>query len=169
MRMFLVLFFRFCFLWHYSPNLGHLIHIVRCRVNYKTGFGLYDWLYCTLYIHTTRDHRQQSAIGNLHPSQFTVTHALGFSVLTSRNLVTDLSQSHCTFQSHMKSSLYSLITFLSFVLNHLRLPSPELDPILFRLLFSIPLHSSYFVPSSGCLLSQPLGTDHRENTACVID
>jgi hypothetical protein len=27
-------------------------NIVRRRVTYKTGFGLYDWIYCTLYIHT---------------------------------------------------------------------------------------------------------------------
>jgi uncharacterized membrane protein YqaE (UPF0057 family) len=25
-------------------------------VTYKTGFGLIDWIYCTLYIHTTRDY-----------------------------------------------------------------------------------------------------------------
>jgi hypothetical protein len=31
----------------------------------------------------------------------------------------------------MKSSLHSLIHFLPFILNHSRLPSPELDPILF--------------------------------------
>jgi hypothetical protein len=39
-------------------------------------------------------------------------HALVFSVLTSRILATDLSQSHCTFKSHMKSSCHSLINFL---------------------------------------------------------
>jgi hypothetical protein len=44
----------------------------------------------------------------------------------------------------MKTSRFSLIPFLPFLLNHLRLPSPELYPILFlleyftsRLLFSI--------------------------------
>jgi hypothetical protein len=36
--------------------------------------------------------------------QFTVTHALGFSVLITRILATDLSQSHCNFESHMKPS-----------------------------------------------------------------
>jgi hypothetical protein len=71
-----------------------------------------DWIYCTLYIHTTRDYRQCSAIAILHTFHFTVTHALGFSVVTSRILATDLSQSHCNFKSHMKSSLRSLIPFL---------------------------------------------------------
>jgi hypothetical protein len=46
--------------------------------------------------------------------QFTVAHALGFSVCTSRILATDLSQSHCYFKSHMKSSCHSLISFLPF-------------------------------------------------------
>jgi hypothetical protein len=34
--------------------------------------------------------------------QFTVAHALGFSVFTSRIQETDLLQSHCNFISHMK-------------------------------------------------------------------
>jgi hypothetical protein len=45
-----------------------------------------------------------SAIAILHTLQFTVTHALGFSVFTSRILATDLSQSHSNFNSHMESS-----------------------------------------------------------------
>jgi hypothetical protein len=99
-------------------------------VAYKTGFGLDGWIYCTLYIHTVRDYRQYSAIAILHTFQFTVAHTLGFSVLTSRILATDLSQSHCHFKSHMKPTLHRLIPFLQFLLHHLRLQSPELDPIL---------------------------------------
>jgi hypothetical protein len=71
-----------------------------------------------------------SAITILQTLQFTVPQALWFSVFTSRIMATDLSQSHCNFNSHMKSSCHSLIPFLPFLLNHLRLPSPELDPIL---------------------------------------
>jgi hypothetical protein len=71
-----------------------------------------------------------SAIAILHTCQFTVPNALGFLVFTSRILATDLSQSHCNFKSHMKSSLHRLISFLPFPLNHLGLPSPELEPVL---------------------------------------
>jgi hypothetical protein len=53
-------------------------------------------------IHTVRDYRQYSAIAILHTLQFTVGHALGFSVFTSRILATDLSQSHCNFKSNME-------------------------------------------------------------------
>jgi hypothetical protein len=58
---------------------------------------------CTYWhlIHTARDYRQYSAIADLHTLQFTVTHALGFSVFISRVLATDLS--------HMKSSWHRLI------------------------------------------------------------
>jgi hypothetical protein len=56
------------------------------RVTYKTGFGL-DLLH---HIHTTRAYKQYSAIADLHTIQFIVTHALGFSVFTSRILATDL-------------------------------------------------------------------------------
>jgi hypothetical protein len=70
-----------------------------------------DWIYWHL-THTIRDYEQYSTIADLHTSQFTVTHTLGFSVFTSCALATDSYQSHCNFKSHMKSSLHSLIPFL---------------------------------------------------------
>jgi hypothetical protein len=85
------------------------------------------------YIFTTWDYRQYSAIFILHTFQFTITHALGFSAFISRILATDSSQSYCNFNSHMKYSGHSLILLLPFLLNHVRLPSPELGPILFLL------------------------------------
>jgi hypothetical protein len=45
---------------------------------YKTGFGLDDWIYCTLYMQTVRDYGQYRAIAILRTLEFTVTHALGF-------------------------------------------------------------------------------------------
>jgi hypothetical protein len=54
-----------------------------------------------------------SAVADLHTLQFTVTHALRFSVFTSRILATDLSQSHCNFKSYMESSFRNLIPCLS--------------------------------------------------------
>jgi hypothetical protein len=80
--------------------------VVTCRVScvtYRTGFGLDDWIYCNLYIHTVQEYEQYSSIAILHTFQFTVAHALGFSVFNSRILATDLSQYHCHFKSHMKS------------------------------------------------------------------
>jgi hypothetical protein len=38
-----------------------LFNTVTCKgvcVTYETGFVLDDWVYCTLYIHTTPDYRQ---------------------------------------------------------------------------------------------------------------
>jgi hypothetical protein len=61
--------------------------------------------------------------------QFTAAHTLEFSICSSRILATDLSQSHCNFTSHMQPSFPSLIPFLPFLLDHLRLPSPELNSI----------------------------------------
>jgi uncharacterized membrane protein required for colicin V production len=81
---------------------------------YTTGSGLDNWVYCTLYIHTTRDYRKYSAISILHTFQFTVIYALEFSVFINRILATVLSQSHCHFNSHMKSSCHGLILSLPF-------------------------------------------------------
>jgi hypothetical protein len=91
-------------------------------VTYKTEFGLDDWIYCMLYIHITRGYRHYSAIAVLRTFQFTITQILGFSVLSWQRI------HH--FLSHMKTSLHSLIHLLPFLFNHLRLPSPELDPFL---------------------------------------
>jgi hypothetical protein len=42
--------------------IGYLIlychDLVGLRLTYKMGFGLDDWIYCILYIHTTEDYRQ---------------------------------------------------------------------------------------------------------------
>jgi hypothetical protein len=88
-----------------------------------------------------------SAITDLHISQFTVTHALGSSVFTSRILETDLPQSHCHFKSHMKYILHSPIHFLPFLFSHLRLPSPELDPVLQFLTRNCSLGASLYTNS----------------------
>jgi hypothetical protein len=71
--------------------------------------GVLDWM-----IGTTGNY---SAVAILRTFQLTVAHALGFSAFTSRILTTDLSQSHCRFDSHMKFSFHSLIPFLPFRLS----------------------------------------------------
>jgi hypothetical protein len=68
--------------------------------------------------------------------QFTFTHALRFSVFTSRILATYLSQSHCNFKSLMKSPSHSLI--------------PRLDYS--RLLLYNPLYSVYYFVASSLSL-----------------
>jgi hypothetical protein len=91
------------------------MNIATCKglhVTYKRGFGLDDWIYSTLYIPNTRNYKQYSAIAILHAVLLTVTHALGFSVFTSRILATDLSQPHCNLKSHLKSYCHSLTPFL---------------------------------------------------------
>jgi hypothetical protein len=92
---------------------------VTCRgycVTCKAGFGLGDWIYWHL-IHTTRDYRQYSAITDLHTVQFTITHALGFSVFTSRILATDLSQSHCNIWSLLFTAQFLPCYFFSVTLD----------------------------------------------------
>jgi hypothetical protein len=77
--------------------------------------GVLDWMigfidtYTFTQFGTTGNY---SAIAILHTFQLTVPHALGFSVFTGRILASDLSQSHCHFNSHMLYSWHSLIPFL---------------------------------------------------------
>jgi hypothetical protein len=97
-------------------------------VTHKTGSGL-DLLTRNTFTHF-RAIGNYSAIAVLYTLRFIITHALRFSVFTSRILVTDSSQSHSNFKSQIKTSSHSLIPFLPFLLDHLRLPSPELSQLL---------------------------------------
>jgi hypothetical protein len=120
----------------------HKYIVTRWGVTYRR---VLDWTvgfiapYTFTKFGTTGNYR---AIAILHILQFTVAHALAFSVFTSRIQATDSSHSQCNFNSHMKSSLDSQIPFLPLLLNHLRMPSPDLDPSLFRLLFCTPCYSA---------------------------
>jgi hypothetical protein len=111
--------------WTRTPIVSKILS--RVGVTYKTGFGSMIGFIAPYAFTQFRSTGNYSAIAILHTLQLTVAHALEFSVLTSRILVTDLSQSHCNFKSHMKSSWQ----FLQFLFNHFQLPSPELDPIPF--------------------------------------
>jgi hypothetical protein len=99
-----------------------------------TGFGLDDWIYCTLYVHTTRDWSQFSAIAILHTFQFTVAHA----AFTSRILATELQQS--VTSNHIWSLLFASNSFLVVTLQ-LQIPKTQLNYS--RLLFSTLLYSYY--------------------------
>jgi hypothetical protein len=90
--------------------------IVTCINDYRRVLGWKIGFIDTLYIElgTTGNY---SLTADLHTLQFSVTHALGFSVFNIRILVTDLWQFHCHFISHMKSSLQSIICFLPLFCN----------------------------------------------------
>jgi hypothetical protein len=81
------------------------IILSRIGVTRKMDFGLDDWICYTLQIHNLGLQEIQLYRYSTH-FQFTVTHSLGFSVFTSRILVTDLQPYHCNFKSHVKSSLH---------------------------------------------------------------
>jgi hypothetical protein len=89
-------------------------------------FGLDDWIYWHL-VHTARNYRQYSAIAILHTLQFTVTHTHSdyqYSLVVYRKRINN---------SLIVTSNHTRILFLhslQFLLSHLRLPSPELNPIL---------------------------------------
>jgi hypothetical protein len=126
----------------YDDNVNHIVTRVS---DYRRGL---DWFHCTLYIHNS----------GLHTFQLTFTHALRFSVFTSRILATDLSQSHCHFKTHMKSSWHSIIPFLSLFYS---CKFRKLD----SLLSTTVLYSFAYY---DCVLLQPFGKDHTENTAPIF-
>jgi hypothetical protein len=127
-------------------------------ITYKRSFGLDDWIYCTLYyIHTVRYYRSYSTNAILH-IQFIVTHALGFSVFTSRILATDLSQSHWHFKSHMKFSLHRLIPF-----------SPSFCDCQFRRLDCIQfLCSQAHITAGWRLEARPFTSDSASTTSLFL-
>jgi hypothetical protein len=68
-------------------------------------------------IHSQLGTTGNTALSLCYTLEFTLTEALGLSALTSRILATNLSQSHCHYKSHMKSSFHSLIPFLPLFCN----------------------------------------------------
>jgi hypothetical protein len=96
-------------------------YIVTCYRIVAIGRGL-DWMtgFITL-IHLASNYKRYCVIANLHTLQFTVTHTLGFSVFTSRNLATDFNTNYTNLtvtEAHIKSSLHSVIILLLSLLNH---------------------------------------------------
>jgi hypothetical protein len=104
-----------------------------------------DWIYCTLYIQTIQDYMQYGAIAILHTIQFSVTHALGFSTFTGRILATDLSQSHCNFNSHVKSPWHGLNPILPLLQLPIR-KTARLDST--TLLYSFASSMLFYNPSA---------------------
>jgi hypothetical protein len=67
----------------FSRKNHNFLHTVTHRIFYMWLIRrALDWIYCTLYIHN-------SSLQTIQPYRWS-THALGFSVLTSRILATDL-------------------------------------------------------------------------------
>jgi hypothetical protein len=120
--------------------------------------------FIALYTLTNRNYRQLQRYR--YSTHFSVhRYTLGFSVFTSRILATDLSQSHCHFKSHMKSSCHSLTHFLPFCsCQFRRLDSFQflLDYLISKVLSSTPASTPPQATFSTPL--QTLGTDHTENT-----
>jgi hypothetical protein len=83
-------------------------HVSRVPRGITTGSGLDDWVYWHL-IQWTRTCKQYSATADLHSLRFTVAHAIGFSVSTSRILATDL------YTGTITSNHYEV--FLSFLIQ----------------------------------------------------
>jgi hypothetical protein len=67
--------------------------------------------------------KQYSAVADLHTFQFTVAHALGFSVSTSRTLATD-------FNIEIITSNYYEVCLLFVIQSPWTADSQELDPVL---------------------------------------
>jgi hypothetical protein len=112
-----------------------------------------EWMirFIASYTFITRNYRQYNAIADLHTFHFTVTHALGFSVSTSRIPATDLSQPHCNFKSHMKSSSRRLIPFLALLFCDCQFRRLD-SPFSATLIYSLLLLFFYLVASSVFLI-----------------
>jgi hypothetical protein len=86
------------------------------RISYNTGFELGNWI-CWHLIPSTRDYGQYSAIADLHTLQFTVTHALGFSVFTAHIVTTYFMTVSLSIQITHKVFFPQPNSFLSIILQ----------------------------------------------------
>jgi hypothetical protein len=105
---------------HSTPSYLRYCHVsgVPWRI---MSSGLYDWIYWQL-VQSARTYRQYSDMADLHKLSSPLTHALGFSVFTSRILVTE-SEQEVLLQITMKSSF-------RFSFNHLGVQTRTSSPFL---------------------------------------
>jgi hypothetical protein len=131
-----------------------LISRVRSSVtnNNEFWFGWLDLLTAS-YNHTTRTYRQYRTIADLHASQLTVVHTLGFSVPTSLILATDLNIGTIT-SNHYEVCLPFLVQ------SPWTADSLELGPIV---QFYLQFRGSWLCTHQWYRSS----TDHAENTSTV--
>jgi hypothetical protein len=109
--------------WNSVCCIYTYFHVFRVPWRIVTDSGLDDWISWSLLCTHSLNYNQYSAIAELHNFRFTATHALGFSVFTSRILATDLNTGTVT------SNHYEI--FLPFFIQSpWTADSPELGPIL---------------------------------------
>jgi hypothetical protein len=106
-----------------APYLPHHLHIVTCRGDYYTGYGLDNWIYQHL-VHTTTIN--YGVVTGLHTLQISKSSQSSLVVSWQRSNYTSLTVT----AARMKSTLRNLIVFLPIFLNHLRLPAQETPSIL---------------------------------------
>jgi hypothetical protein len=127
-----------------------------------TRSGLDDWLYSRLLCTVSLNYNHYSAIADLHTFQFTVAHALGFSVSTSRLLATDLNTGTIT------SNHYEVVISSSIILDCRLTKTRPNSPIQsLRCCIPIPLVLDS-VPLNARLPLYTRGTYHAENTSTVV-
>jgi hypothetical protein len=78
-------------------NMAQFSLIIMCRGICVTNIQVLDQMigFIGTSVIISVNYNQYSAIADLHNLQFTVTHALGFSVFSSCVLVMELKESHC--------------------------------------------------------------------------
>jgi hypothetical protein len=112
----------------FNNTCGEMSLIPKRRVTYSHDLGISAWLidgsrigFDALYT-LLETKGNYSAVADLHILQFTAAHTLVFSVFTSRILATDfnivVTAVSLSLLHTLKSSLYSLIHFLPFLLNY---------------------------------------------------
>jgi hypothetical protein len=131
------------------------------------GSGLDGWIYWCFFT-ITLSYNQYSAIADLHTSQFTVAHALGFSVSTSRILATNLNTGTIT------SNQYEV--FLSFLLqspwtadslNSTQFFISISSLVVLDSVLSIRFLSFNLILAANTLTLYRSRADHKENTSTV--
>jgi hypothetical protein len=161
------------------------------QVTRMMGSSSDDWIYWHFQLQPLLiafTYRQYGAIADLHHLQYTVAHALGFFLFTSRLLAMDLNTetttvSHskyytCVRPSNHTSVLHRLTSFSSVLLVPIRSLVRVLLP---QLLFTRNyIHSPHLELNSASLINlselvilgislYSRGMDHTENTATIVE
>jgi hypothetical protein len=127
-----------------------------------TDSVFYDRIYWRLLCTISLNYKQYSDVADLHIFQFTVVHALGFSVYTSRILATDLNTGTITWNYYEV-----VLSFSSSITLDCRLTRTRPNSPIQSLLCCIPIllvMDSVLISATNRFPLYSLGSDIMENT-----
>jgi hypothetical protein len=131
----------------------------------NNGSGSDDWIYLTLLCTISLNYMPYRVIADLCTFQFTATHALGFSVSTSRCLVVDLNTETITLNHYEVFPSFPAAVNSEDLIHFSSDRTLHRNSSVLQSLYCMVLICTKLISATHCV---PSGTDHTANTTHTL-